>query len=416
MASFAPSPYVCVRTPADIARVRELVRSVQSASARIDNRKVEHSLAYWLASGCLPGDQGWVAPATPLLYVDSLEPAHWSAAVLLYGDGCMEECVQELRKKQAEEAAKAADASGSATTPAATGAAESDEDDHSWMNAPVSFFVSFATNGSGAAADARVLEMLRALVPLRASTFFSCIPARFETHLQSLSKETFSPAKLNFNHSRLWDCKPGKLVPVDTDSAASGDAAHASSDGSVASAPSPSAGTAASAATSSSSPSPSPRPLAAGFTIAPLREEHVDLVVSNWPWRSPSAGPLIRALIQRMVTCCLYDADGVPQAWCLEQTYSCIGMLHTQPEVRGRGYAPRVVHAFVGAMNEAIKQRQQQQRSESATDDASAPLDPWAVITTGNVASEKMFAKRGFVPTADMLWVRWDPLPLSSLA
>lgn len=123
--------------------------------------------------------------------------------------------------------------------------------------------------------------------------------------------------------------------------------------------------------------------------VAPLRPEHASLVARWWPYTTSSTSRVLPFLLADLPTACVY-VDSEPVSWALTQTYGGIGMLHTQPAHRGRGYA-RLAIDFLCA----------QLRSQGRS--------PFCYIHSGNGASQKVFRSLDFTRIHDCDWIVWVP-------
>jgi GNAT superfamily N-acetyltransferase len=126
------------------------------------------------------------------------------------------------------------------------------------------------------------------------------------------------------------------------------------------------------------------------ITIDSLLPEHASLVESTWPYRGPTTVYVMPWIIKNLPNRAVY-VNGKPVCWALKQTYGGIGMLYTQPEHRGKGYALKCIHALTNAIQEA---------NYTAA---------FAFISPNNIASQKTFHKVGFRPTHLVDWISWQP-------
>lgn len=246
------------------------------------------------------GDQGLELPARPMLFVNSAEEEKWQAALLIFGNGDMETVVATLRETEARAATAAASTRvNSANAAAAAGTPGT------WKLNAVDFYVCLASTGTPEA-DAVAIEMVRELLPLHSGSFwFSCISARFEPLLLQMQKEYSSAAhaqtvRLDWDRNGQWEVTPETLRRTENPehrrildecarkynrNAAAGklDSSNSSVSGSAAVHPVESL----------------PPPSEGEVYLAPLREEHVGLVVRNWPWATSASAPaLMSALIR----------------------------------------------------------------------------------------------------------------------
>lgn len=134
------------------------------------------------------------------------------------------------------------------------------------------------------------------------------------------------------------------------------------------------------------------------------------------PWSSPSSLALVRQLIQQCTTRCVY-VRGSAVCWSLEQSYGAMGMLHTQPEQRSRGFGPLCVESMHRAMSarpapaRSAERDQEEPQCRSDRESLSQPQQRtvWAAITQGNAPSERVFTRRGFKPRSQVFWALWMP-------
>ncbi|XP_029963084.1 glycine N-acyltransferase [Salarias fasciatus] len=91
-----------------------------------------------------------------------------------------------------------------------------------------------------------------------------------------------------------------------------------------------------------------------GISVSSLDESHVGLVCQTWKFgRNEGALRMIRNMVVNFPSCCVLDSDGTPVSWILTYTSCAIGMLYTQPEHRGKGYA-KVVVTSLAKRNHAL--------------------------------------------------------------
>ncbi|CAN9499947.1 unnamed protein product [Ophioblennius macclurei] len=91
-----------------------------------------------------------------------------------------------------------------------------------------------------------------------------------------------------------------------------------------------------------------------GISVSSLDESHTGLVCQTWKFGgNEGAFQMIRNMIVSFPSCCVLDADGKPVSWILTYPSCAIGMLYTQPEHRGKGYA-RVVVKSIAERNRAL--------------------------------------------------------------
>ncbi|XP_029376419.1 glycine N-acyltransferase-like [Echeneis naucrates] len=77
-----------------------------------------------------------------------------------------------------------------------------------------------------------------------------------------------------------------------------------------------------------------------GISLGSLDESHLDLVTQTWKFgKGGAAKNMIRNMVVNFPSCCALDADRKPVSWILTYSISAIGVLHTLPEYRQKGYA-----------------------------------------------------------------------------
>jgi len=252
-------------------------------------------------------------------------------------------------------AAAAASLSNTPVQPAIT-ANHGDEDD-SHTHVPTAFMVTWKSVAASCAemddsdtCASSLCRMVQQLLPASSPFYFSCIPHAHRSVIEHWARYQNSRGingRLVWSESGVWELP----TPV------------------------------ASALMLPSLPS--------GVTIGPLREQDAQVVYDTWHWASSSSLELVRHLIRNYITRCVY-VDDVPACWCLEQTYHCIGMLHTEPQFRHRGFAALCVQSMCHALID-------QHRT------------PYCYIISGNEASEQLFTRLGFQRVDKVWWTLWMP-------
>ncbi|XP_059215558.1 glycine N-acyltransferase-like [Centropristis striata] len=80
-----------------------------------------------------------------------------------------------------------------------------------------------------------------------------------------------------------------------------------------------------------------------GISLSSLDESHVGFVNQTWKFGDNAAVRMIRNMLANFPSCCVLDAEGKPVSWILTYASCAMGMLHTLPEHRGKGYAKVLV-------------------------------------------------------------------------
>ncbi|XP_050981133.1 glycine N-acyltransferase-like protein 3 [Labeo rohita] len=81
--------------------------------------------------------------------------------------------------------------------------------------------------------------------------------------------------------------------------------------------------------------------------VSVLNESHVDVINKTWKYGGDEKSYRnILHYIRHFPSCCITDENNQPVSWVLTYDYCAMGMLYTQPEHRGKGYAKALVTAM----------------------------------------------------------------------
>lgn len=132
-----------------------------------------------------------------------------------------------------------------------------------------------------------------------------------------------------------------------------------------------------------------------------------ELVDSTWKYTVPGKTVhwLRRSIASRPTACLrMRQDDGSMKliSWILLRHDGSLGVLHTLPDYRGKGYARAVVRYAMLCMKRW--QLQQVAKGGSEAELASRAI-PYCHIKTGNTASEKLFASLDFKPVDKVTWL-----------
>ncbi|KAK2896904.1 hypothetical protein Q8A67_011392 [Cirrhinus molitorella] len=90
--------------------------------------------------------------------------------------------------------------------------------------------------------------------------------------------------------------------------------------------------------------------------VSVLNESHADVVNKTWKFGGDDKGYRnILNLIRHFPTCCITDENNQPVSWVLLYDYCAMGMLYTQPEHRGKGYAKALITTMAKRLHYELK-------------------------------------------------------------
>lgn len=126
--------------------------------------------------------------------------------------------------------------------------------------------------------------------------------------------------------------------------------------------------------------------------ISSLNLSHVDLVNKSWKFGGGKKGQRnVEHLISNFPTCCITDSQGQPVSWILVYDYCAMGLLHTLPEHRRKGYARVLVSAMAKKLH-------------------TQGYPVYCFIEEGNELSHKLFKSMGFIedPSYRAAWFEFN--------
>lgn len=116
------------------------------------------------------------------------------------------------------------------------------------------------------------------------------------------------------------------------------------------------------------------------FSSLKTSDYDIDMVNDLWTYKSATSRASVEANIRYLTTCGVRDSNGELMAWCLEQHYGGIGMLHTREQYRNKRLAELVVKRLCDEMQKKEPKRL-----------------IYCFIVVNNTASLRLFEKMGFV-------------------
>ncbi|CAB1453682.1 unnamed protein product [Pleuronectes platessa] len=129
-----------------------------------------------------------------------------------------------------------------------------------------------------------------------------------------------------------------------------------------------------------------------GMSLGSLDESHVCCVSQTWKFANDDeAVGMIRNMITNFPSCCVLDAQRRPVSWILTYASCAMGMLHTLPEHRGKGYAKVLISTMAKRLH-------------------TQEYPVYCFIEEENLVSYRLFKTMGFTedPTYRQAWVAFN--------
>ncbi|XP_074532276.1 glycine N-acyltransferase-like [Halichoeres trimaculatus] len=131
-----------------------------------------------------------------------------------------------------------------------------------------------------------------------------------------------------------------------------------------------------------------------GIRLGSMDQSHIGLVNQTWQFGdNPGALRMIQSMVANYPSCCILDAEGKPVAWILVYSHCAMGMLHTLPEHRGKGYAKVLICTMAQRLH-------------------AEGYPVYCFIDEGNTLSYKIFTNLGFTedPSYRATWMDFNEL------
>uniref|UniRef100_A0A8C4ZQ91 Glycine N-acyltransferase-like protein n=1 Tax=Gadus morhua TaxID=8049 RepID=A0A8C4ZQ91_GADMO len=126
------------------------------------------------------------------------------------------------------------------------------------------------------------------------------------------------------------------------------------------------------------------------FRISSLNDSHVELVNTTWKFGGDENGiRRIKKMIGNSPSCCIVDDHGKPVSWILLYDYCAMGMLHTLPAHRGKGYAKALVSCMARKLH-------------------AQGFPVYCFVEEENAVSYKLFKNLGFVEDPSYRAAWWE--------
>ncbi|XP_017268258.1 glycine-N-acyltransferase-like protein 3 isoform X2 [Kryptolebias marmoratus] len=137
-----------------------------------------------------------------------------------------------------------------------------------------------------------------------------------------------------------------------------------------------------------------------GLSLNSLDESHLGLINQTWKFgKNQWSTGMIRNMIVNFPSCCVLDADGKPVSWILTYASCAVGMLHTLPEHRRKGYAKVLISSVAKKLY-------------------AEGYPVFCFIEEGNLASYQLFKSMGFTedPSHRETWWEFNHLNTSTVS
>ena len=121
-----------------------------------------------------------------------------------------------------------------------------------------------------------------------------------------------------------------------------------------------------------------------------MNDSHVELVNTTWKFGGDENGiRRIKKMIGNSPSCCIVDDHGKPVSWILLYDYCAMGMLHTLPAHRGKGYAKALVSCMARKLH-------------------AQGFPVYCFVEEENAVSYKLFKNLGFVEDPSYRAAWWE--------
>ncbi|XP_056464880.1 glycine N-acyltransferase-like protein 3 isoform X2 [Gadus chalcogrammus] len=126
------------------------------------------------------------------------------------------------------------------------------------------------------------------------------------------------------------------------------------------------------------------------FRISSLNDSNVELVNKTWKFGGDEdGGRHIKKMIGNFPSCCIVDDHGQPVSWIILDDFCTMGMLHTLPAHRGKGYAKALVSCMARKLH-------------------AQGFPVYCFVEEENAVSYKLLTNLGFVEDPSYRAAWWD--------